>query len=87
VRIVRDVSLPGYLTIKWTAGAVAEMPTYIAETWIKQGMAMEDKTVDVSETKALQPALQFKSEALQNKRDKTLARVKRYRDKQKGIVK
>jgi hypothetical protein len=66
---------------------VAEMPEYVAERWIAQGTAMQDKSVSPQESKALPEALQSKDTALQSKREKTKLRVQRYRDKQNGIIK
>ena len=76
VRILRDISLSGTPGIQWTAGSVANVSQEIADRWIKQGVAMEDKAIEPSENKA--------DSKLEKIRKQNADRVKRFRDKQKA---
>lgn len=68
IRILRDISLSGSPGIRWTVGSVADVSPDIADKWIKQGVAMEDKTIDPQEIK-------------QDKiRKQTAERVRRFRE-------
>ena len=78
VRILRDIQLSGTPGIRWTAGSVAEVTPDIAQRWIVQGVAMEDR--GPSENKIDGPG-ETKEE---RKKRLTRERVQKYRNKANG---
>jgi len=46
VRLLRNVTMAGASSVELLAGTIANATQDVADKWIRQGMAMEDKSMD-----------------------------------------
>ncbi len=54
IRLLKNIRMAGATSVELLAGSVVNAMPDVADKWIKQGVAMEDKSLDgASETKAI----------------------------------
>jgi len=46
IRLLRNVRMTGASSVELLAGTVVKTTNEVAEKWLKQGLAMEDKSID-----------------------------------------
>ena len=51
IRLLKNVRMAGASSVELLAGSVANVTPEVADKWIKQGIAMEDKAIEPQEAK------------------------------------
>jgi len=63
IRLLRNIRMAGATSVELLAGSVVNAMPDVADKWIKQGVAMEDKSIEPKEAK-LEETHQFPDKSL-----------------------
>ena len=60
LRLLRNIRMAGLPSVELMAGSVVDVPAPLAEKWLKQGVAMEDNSLDGPQERKAEVALPVK---------------------------